>query len=172
MHFETSKNLDGTVLPMLQRLHQEIKNKDKELEKGAGKGSRAVEKARNESQKYIELLGTHTANFDSAGGKNTAHSDPYVIQRGVNHRLNKQLIEENNNRGDIIAVQDNFKQFEAHVVAQVQATINSFQQFMASQADRQKAIYGDVARTAANIPHDFEWNVSTAYILLLAYNTY
>ena len=159
MHYETSKNLDGTVLPMLQRLHQEIKSKDKEIEKGAGKGSKSVEKARNESQKHIELLGTHTASFDSAGGKANAHYDPYVIQRGIRHRLNKQIIEENNNRGDILAVQDSFKQFETHVIAQVQAALNAFQQFMASQADRQKAIYGDISQTSSAIPPDFEWNV-------------
>ncbi len=55
-HLETSKALSGQVLPILQRLHKELKSKDKELTKGAGKGAKSVSSARNETQKYIELL--------------------------------------------------------------------------------------------------------------------
>src|SRR5271170_8358036 len=69
MHLETSKNLTGSVLPILERLHTEIKNKTKELSSGAAKGSKAVDKARNESQKHIELLGQYTAMVDSTGGR-------------------------------------------------------------------------------------------------------
>lgn len=56
-HAETAKAIKGTVLPMLDRLHSEIKNKTKELSKGAGKGGKQVDKARQASQKHIELLG-------------------------------------------------------------------------------------------------------------------
>ena len=158
LHLETSKNLTGSVLPILERLHTEIKNKTKELSSGAAKGSKAVDKARNVSQKHIELLGQYTAMFDSAGGRPDAHNDPYVIQRGIRHRLNKQILEENNNRQDLLSVQDSFKQFEAHVIATVQNALNSFNQIMGGQADRQKAMYGDIAGTAQKIPPDFEWN--------------
>lgn len=157
LHQETSKSLTGSVLPILERLHSEIKNKNKELSSGAGKGTKAVESARNASQKHIELLGQHTASFDSAGAKSTANHDPYIVQRQVFHRLNKQIMEENSNRQDLIAVQNSFESFEAHVIQTVQTAMNQFNQFMSGQADRQKAMYGDVAGTAARIPLDFEW---------------
>jgi hypothetical protein len=158
MHLETSKNLTGTVLPILERLHSEIKNKNKELNSGPGKSSRNVDKARNASQKHIELLGQHSATFDSAGGSTSANNDPYVLQRGIYHRLNKQILEENNSRQDTLSVQNSFQQFEAHILTTIQAALNSFQQFMSGQCDRQKAMYGDIAGTAQQMPLDFEWN--------------
>ena len=158
MHAETEKNLTGQVLPILERLHAEIKNKSKELAGGAGKASKAVDAARQASQKHIDALGQYSASFDSSGGKVMAGNDPYVLQRGVFYRLNKQILEENSNRQDIIAVQSSFAQFEAHVVTTVQAAMNAYNQYMSGQCDRQKAIYGDIASTTANIPLDFEWN--------------
>lgn len=92
-HLETEKNLKGSVLPILDRLHKEIKNKSKELSSGAGKSAKEVDKARNTTQKHIELLGQHTAGFGSSGGKMNANDDPYIVQRGVYHRLGKQVIE-------------------------------------------------------------------------------
>ncbi|KIW63060.1 hypothetical protein PV04_09938 [Phialophora macrospora] len=157
LYTETSKNLTGSVLPILERLHVEIKNKHKEITNGAGKGSKAVDAARGNSQKHIELLGQQAAHFDSTGGKVSAHHDPYVLRKGVLHRLNKQLLEENNNRQDLIAVQNSFSQFEAHVIQTVQTALNSYNQFMSGHADRQKALFGDVAANASNIPLDFEW---------------
>ena len=157
-HLETSKNLTGTVLPILERLHAEIKNKSKELNSGAGKSSKNVDKARNSSQKHIEALGQHTATFDSVGGSTNANNDPYVLHRGIRHRLNKQILEENNSRQDTLSVQSSFQQFEAHVLTTIQAALNSFQQFMCGQCDRQKAMYGDIAGTAQKMPLDFEWN--------------
>lgn len=158
MHLETSKNLTGTVLPILERLHAEIKTKGKELNAGAGKSSKNVDRARNTSQKHIEALAQHSATFNSAGGKVTAGNDPYVLHRGIRHRLNKQILEENNSRQDTLAVQGSFQQFEAHVLTTVQAALNSYQQFMSGQCDRQKAMYGDIAGTAQKMPLDFEWN--------------
>ena len=158
LHLETSKNLTGTVLPILERLHAEIKNKAKEVNSGAGKGSKAVDKSRNTSQQHIELLGQHTGNFDSTGGRVDAANDPYVLRRGIRHRLNKQILDENNNRQDLLSIQGSFQQFEAHVITTVQSALNTFNQFMGGQADRQKAMYGDIAATAQNMPLDFEWN--------------
>ena len=158
LYTETSKNLTGSVLPVLERLHAEIKNKNKEITNGAGKGSKAVDAARGQSQKHIETLGQQAAHFDSSGGKVSAQHDPYVLKRGVMHRLNKQLLEENNNRQDLIAVQNSFSQFEAHVIQTVQTVMNSYNQFMSGQADRQKAMFGDMAATTSNIPLDFEWS--------------
>lgn len=157
-HFETAKALKGSVLPEFERLHTEIKNKTKELAKGAGKGSKAVDKARHLTQKHIELLGQHTATFDSHGGKMAATDDPYVLQRGVMYRLNKQIQEENNNRQDLISVQNSFAQFEAHVIQTIQHGMGKFMQVVSAQAEQTKAMYGDMVGTSQSIPLDFEWN--------------
>jgi hypothetical protein len=157
LYTETSKNLTGSVLPILERLHVEIKNKSKEIQGGAGKGAKAVEQARTTSQKHIELLAQQSSHFDSTGGRISAHHDPYVLRRQTLHRLNKQILEENNNRQDLITVQNSFAQFEAHVITTVQGALNSYNQFMSNQADRQKAMLDDIAATAGVIPLDFEW---------------
>ncbi|KAJ5671771.1 hypothetical protein N7507_000898 [Penicillium longicatenatum] len=158
MYLETEKNLKATVLPTLERLHKEIKNKSKELKTGAAKGAKAVEKARNATQKHIELLGQHSASHDSAmGSKIEQAHDPYLLKRQINHRLNKQVTEENNHRQDILTVQNSFQQFEAHVLQTVQAALEQFHQIMGGQLDRQRAMYADVLGAAQRIPPDFEW---------------
>lgn len=156
-HLETEKNLKGSVLPILERLHSEIKNKSKELTKGAAKGSKEVDKARNITQKHIELLGQHSGAFASSGGKIEASNDPYILQRGVNHRLNHQVLEENNNRHDLLAVQDSFMHFEAHVIQTIQQAMSAFLQCVSGQSERQKAMYSDIISTAQHIPPDFEF---------------
>lgn len=158
LYAETDMNIEKSVLPIFERLHKEIKAKRKELDSGAGKQSKAVSSAANSAQKHIELLGQHTATFDSAGGRTTAANDPYVLQRGTWYRLNKQLAEENNARSDLINVQQNFQQFETHVLSTVQSGLATFNQYMSNQADRTKAMYGDMAGTAAKIDQNFEWN--------------
>jgi hypothetical protein len=156
-HAETEKNLKGSVLPILERLHKEIKNKSKELALGAAKSAKEVEKARNATQKYIELLGQRTAGFESSSGKVPSAEDPYVIQRGVYYRLNKQVLEENNNHQDLISVQNNFASFEQHIVELIQQAMASFNQFVGGQAQRDLSMYADMLATAQRIPPDFEW---------------
>lgn len=158
MYLDTEKNLKGSVFPILERLHKEIKAKSKEVKTGASKSAKAVEKARGVTQKHIELLAQHTASFDAAAGnKVDQQHDPYVLRRGITHRLNKQITEENNNRQDILSVQNNFQQFEAHVIQTVQGALDQFFQFMGGQLDRQRAMYGDVLASAQKVPPDFEW---------------
>ncbi|KAH7119668.1 hypothetical protein B0J11DRAFT_551808 [Dendryphion nanum] len=157
-HYDTSKQLKGTILPVFERLHTEIKAKSKELTKGAGKGSKAVDKARAATDKHVQLLASHTAHFDSTGGKMTAADDPYVIQRGILHRLNKQILEENNNRQDLISVQNSFAQFEAHIIQTIQHGLGQFMQIVNTQAEQTKAMYGDMVGNAQRIPLDHEWN--------------
>lgn len=111
-HGETAKALKSSVLPIFEQLHAEIKNKTKDLNKGAGKASKAVDKARSDTQKHIDRLGQQT----SSAGEVKAADDPYVLQRQVYHRLHKQIIEENGNRDDVIAWQNQFASFEAHVI--------------------------------------------------------
>lgn len=154
---ETAQNLKGSVLPILDRLHKEIKNKVKELSSGAQKGAKEVEKTRNTTQKHIELLGQHSASFESTGGKMNPSEDPYVIHRGVLHRLNKQVIEENNHRNDLIAVQQNFEAFEAHVIQVIQQSMEAFNQYAGGQAEKTRALYADMLGAAQRIPPDFEW---------------
>jgi hypothetical protein len=156
-HLETEKNLKGSVLPILERLHKEIKNKSKELSSGAAKTAKEVEKARATTQKHIELLGQQTANHAAAGGNTDPSNDPYVLQRGVYYRLNKQVLEENNNKHNLIAVQNNFAQFESHVVEVIQQAMMSFNQFVGGQAQRTQALYQDMLAQGQQIPPDFEW---------------
>lgn len=158
MYLESEKSLKGSVLPTLERLHKEIKNKSKELKSGAAKGAKAVEKARQLTQKHIELLGQNSASFDAAAAnKIEQHHDPYILRRGINHRLNKQITEENNHRNDILAVQNSFQQFEAHVLSTIQAAMEQFFQIVGGQLDRQRAMYADILSTAQRVPPDFEW---------------
>lgn len=156
-HLETERNLKGSVLPILERLHKEIKNKSSELSKGAAKSAKEVDKARNTTQKHIELLGQQTASFDSSGGKINSSDDPYVVSRGVIHRLGTQIMAENNNRHDLISVQQNFAQFEAHVIEVIQTTLASFNQFVGGQAQKTEQLYTDMLGTAQAIPSNFEW---------------
>lgn len=137
-NYETAKILKGTVLPIFERLHSEVKSKNKELAKGAGKGSKAVDKARANTQAHIERLGQHSAAFSASGGKVTANDDPYLLNRGVRHRLNKQIIEENNNRQDLIQVQNSFAEFEAHVLQAMQQGMGQFNQVVGKSMDDTK----------------------------------
>lgn len=121
------------------------------------KGSKEVDKARNVTQKYIELLGQYTATAAASGGKVDPSNDPYILQREVYHRLNKQVIEENNNRHDLIEVQNSFAKFEGHVIQTFQQALQTFFQCVGGQHDRQKAMYGDMVSTAQKIPLDFEF---------------
>ncbi|RAK85376.1 PH domain protein [Aspergillus costaricaensis CBS 115574] len=158
LYLDSERNLKGSVLPTLERLHKEIKAKSKELQNGAAKGAKSVDKARGVTQKHIELLAQHTATLDAASHNkiDTAH-DPYILRRGVTHRLNKQVIEENNNRQDLIAVQNNFQQFEAHVLQTVQGAMEQFVVYMGGQLDRHRAMYTDILSSAQKVPPDFEW---------------
>ena len=146
------------MIPTFSRLSTEIRNKEKEIAKGAGKGSKIVDKARNATQRQIELLGQYTAAFDSAGGRVGANEDPYVLQRIVYHKLHKQIVEENSNRQDMLAVQSNFSQFEAHVLKTMQSGMGSFMQIIIRQVEHSKSMYGDMVATSQRVPLDFEWN--------------
>ncbi|CAK7200758.1 hypothetical protein SEUCBS139899_003457 [Sporothrix eucalyptigena] len=160
-NLETEKNLKGSVLPMLDRLHKEIKNKAKELASGAQKGAKEVEKARANTQKHIELLGQQTAAFEATGGKLESQQDPYVINRGVLYRLSKQVAEENNHRNDLISVQANFETFETHVIEVLQQAMEAFNMFAGGQAERTTALYGDMLSSIQRIPPDMEWKSFT-----------
>lgn len=153
LHTETAQNLNGTVLPALERVHKELKAKFKELESGSAKQAKAVDKSRVATQKYIDLLTHHS----TASGKVEPSNDPYLLQRGIYHRLNLQINDENNARSDLLTVQNAFGGFEAHVLDTIQNALSSFSQFMGGQTERQGTIYTAMANTARAIPQDFEW---------------
>lgn len=156
-NIETEKSIKGSVLPILERLHKEIKHKSKELAHGAQKGAKEVEKARNTTQKHIELLGQQSAAFDSAGGHLHSNDDPYVVYRGVLHRLNGQVIAENNHRNDLIAVQNNFSGFEAHVIEVIQQAMEAFTQLAGGQAEKTRALHNDMLGSIQRVGPNFEW---------------
>lgn len=153
-HGETAKALKGSVLPIFEQLHAEIKNKTKDLNKGAGKASKAVDKARSDTQKHIDRLGQQT----SSAGEVKAADDPYVLQRQVYHRLHKQIIEENGNRDDVIAWQNEFGRFEAHVIQTMQQGLRQLHQVMGNQADNTRTTYGNIVATSDQIPPSAEWD--------------
>ncbi|KAJ4293732.1 hypothetical protein N0V88_005240 [Collariella sp. IMI 366227] len=156
-NIETEKNIKGTALPIVERLHKEIKHKAKELAHGAEKTAKEVEKARNTTQKHIELLGQHTASFEATGGKHQPLEDPYILSRGVVHRLNKQVLEENNQHADLVSVQTNFETFERHIVTVIHQAMETFNSFTGGQALKVQALHADMLGAAQRIPPNFEW---------------
>jgi hypothetical protein len=156
-NLETEKNIKGSVLPILDRLHKEIKHKSKELASGAQAGAKEVEKLRNVTQKHIELLGQRAASYDSHGAKIDAHEDPYVVRRGITYRLNNQVIAENNHHNDLVSVQNNFRTFEVHVLEVVQQAMEAFTQLAGGQGEKIRALHNDMLGTAQCIPREFEW---------------
>jgi hypothetical protein len=156
-NLETEKSIKGSVLPILDRLHKEIKHKAKELASGAQAAAKEVEKLRNVTQKHIELLGQQAAAYDSHGGKLNSHEDPYVVRRGVTHRLHNQVIAENNHRNDLVSVQNNFRTFESHVLEVIQQAMEGFTQLTGSQGEKIRALHSDILGTVQCIPREFEW---------------
>ena len=67
------------------------------------------------------------------------------------------MLEENNNRHDLLAVQDSFMQFEGHVIQTMQQAMSAFLQCVSGQSESQKTMYSDIISTAQRIPPDFEF---------------
>lgn len=161
-HGETATALKSQVLPILERLHKEIKDRTKHVQNECDKGAKAVSKSRNSTQAQLELLGQHASAFDSAGGaapsshtgglhlhttstaKPKPDFDPFLLKKGVMYRLNKQVQEENAQMNDLLGVQGHFKQFEEHVIQTVQQALMAFDQTIAIQSEREKELYGDI----------------------------
>ncbi|KAH6640499.1 hypothetical protein F5144DRAFT_589962 [Chaetomium tenue] len=128
-NLETEKNIKGSALPIVERLHKEIKHKAKELAHGAEKSAKEVEKARNTTQKHIELLGQHTASFEATGGKHNPSEDPYT----------------------------NFEAFERHIIQVLHQAMETFTGFTGGQALKVQALHQDMLGAAQSVPLDFEW---------------
>ena len=155
---ETDRNLKESVLPMLERLHNDIKTKTKELKADGFKGAKIIEKARRATQKHIMLLAQSTVSYDATtSNKNGPYNDPYIIRRVVDHQLNRQAMKESDNRQDNREIQESFLWFEMHVLQTVQCVLAKFFQYMGGQQDHQRAMYGDILGTAQLILPDLEW---------------
>lgn len=157
-HIETAKAIKSGVIPQLERLHSEIKAKAKELNHGATKGTKAVLKSREHTQRHIDQLLTAVGKFDSVGGAGAKlydpEDDPYIARRKVLNKLHQQVMDENAQRQDLLAVQTGFQEFETHIIQTVQAALNAFYQAVGGQADKTKTLYGDiVGKFTRNIPH-------------------
>lgn len=85
--------------------------------------------------------------------------DPYVIHRGVLHHLSKQVLEENNYREDLIAVQQSFQQFESHVIETMQQAMEAFNSHVGGQAEKTRQLIADMTGTAQKVPVEHEWKV-------------
>lgn len=157
-HYETAKSIKSGVIPQLERLHTEIKAKTKELSSGATKGTKAVAKSREITQKHIDQLATNVGRFDSAGGGTKLSDpveDPYIAKRKVLNKLHIQVGDENAQRQDLLAVQTGFQAFEAHVIQTVQGAMNAFYQAVGTQADKTKGLYGDIVSMLHSPPRGY-----------------
>jgi hypothetical protein len=175
-HSETAGELKSTVLPILERLHKEIRDRQKHVQSECEKSAKAVLKTRNNTQAHIELLGQQAAASESVGGasagghlklhhtntggKPKPENDPYVLKKGVLQRLAKQVAEENAQRQDLIGAQNHSSQFEAKIVQTVQQAIAAFSQTMHAQADLQKQLYSDIMGQSLLLP-EFDWQLSS-----------
>ncbi|TGZ78472.1 hypothetical protein EX30DRAFT_356033 [Ascodesmis nigricans] len=169
-HTETATALKSQVLPILERLHKEIKDRAKHVQHECERATKMVAKTRNATQSQIELLGQHASNYSGAstgaGGhhlhlhkaaKPKPEFDPWILKRGVLHRLQHQVQEENTQQNDLIGVQKHFGEFEAHVVTTVQAAIKELDTVLAGRRDKERALLSDLHSKSASIPTDFEW---------------
>jgi len=104
---------------------------------------------------HIHIPGTHS---HGNSGKLKPDTDPYLLQRGVLYRLHKQVIEENSHRQDLIGVQNQAQQFEAHIVQTIRRALGAFYEHVAVQADKQKSLYGDIIAAGQKLPPGFEWD--------------
>jgi hypothetical protein len=161
-HTETHLALRNYVVTHLEKLHEEIKQHQKEVASAGHKGGKSVSKSRELTKAHIDKLAQQVGNFDAVGANNTAlkdpADDPYIVRRGVLHRLNKQVNEENSYRQELLGVQSNFASFEARIIQTMQNAMNAFYQAITTQADKTKSIYGDIFQAVQSVAPDYEWN--------------
>ena len=58
----------------------------------------------------------------------------------------------------MIAVQNSFAQFEAHVLGTMQTAMGQFNQIVGNQCEQVRTMYGDITSTVQRVPADLEWN--------------
>jgi hypothetical protein len=71
--------------------------------------------------------------------------------------LSNQVLAENNHHNDLVAVQNNFADFESHVVQVIQQAMEAFTQLAGGQADKTRALHSDMLGNIQRVPPEFEW---------------
>ncbi|KAJ5973956.1 hypothetical protein N7481_011166 [Penicillium waksmanii] len=152
------RNLNDSVLLMLERLLKEIKSEAKQLKVDKSNGANLIAKAWRATQKHIILLAKSTRSYDASTGNKVEQShDPYLLRQGVHSKLIEQATKEKDDRQENQEIQESFLWFEMHILQTVQCVIAKFFQFMGGQLDHQRAMYGDILGTAQLIHPDLEW---------------
>jgi hypothetical protein len=64
---------------------------------------------------------------------------------------------ENNHHNDLVAVQNNFADFESHTVQVIQQAMEALNQVAGGQADKTRALHNDMLATIQRVPPEFEW---------------
>ena len=164
-HQETAAELRSVVLTALERLHKSIRDRQKHVAAECERSSKAVGRARANTQQQVELLAQHTAaaDFSSGGGggggtaKPRPDMDPYVLKRVVLQKLGKQVLEENAQHEELLGVQSHTQVFEQQVLQALQAAVQSFSAVVTKQLDTQRLLAADTAEKCVAVPQDFEW---------------
>ncbi|BFZ59768.1 hypothetical protein YB2330_000786 [Saitoella coloradoensis] len=160
-HADLSKSISASILHTLDRLEHDVKAKIKDLKGDGSKGFKSVTKARNETEKHIELLGKHTATFGTSS-KGDVKSDPYLVHRGVQHLLAKQTEEENAQMSAMIQLQNECAQLERRITQVVQEVVGSYATYAIHAQQTTTKILTDASQKANLVPADAEWNAFTA----------
>jgi hypothetical protein len=152
------QNLDESVLPILERLLEEVRSKAKQLKVEKTKGASRIEKAWHATQKHIILLAKSTRSFDARTVNVVKQThDPYLLRQVVESQLLEQAAKEEDDRQESHEIQESFLWFEMHILQTVQIVLAKFFEFIGGQFDHQRAMYGDILGTAQLIHPDLEW---------------
>ncbi|KAK2733387.1 hypothetical protein FQN57_002144 [Myotisia sp. PD_48] len=162
IHSETDDKLKHRVLPIFKQLHSDIKAKMKEISSGPAKAGKLVSHARKDTKKHVQLLGKYTATFDAdkatrSKPKLDAAYDPYILARGIYHRMCLQIEKENANFRSILDQQNAFPDFEKHILNSLQRALEQLFQCIRQSNTDQQVIYTTVLQAVQQIPPDFEW---------------
>jgi gas vesicle protein len=152
-----AKSVDNTLVKSAKTLSSEIKDFIKRLEKDGVKGGKTVTKNQTETQKHIDLLGSHISK--SKGGSSIKPTeDPFITHRGVLSRLDGQVQDENAHHSTLIALQNECAQFESKIVRSIQDMVSQMSSQAASQAQTLTHNYQQLSSSSSAISPAAEWN--------------
>ena len=156
-HQTYAKSTDSTLVKSAKHLQSEIKDFIKRLEKDGVKGGKTVSKTHSDTQKQIELLGTHISR-GATGNVTKANEDPYVTHRGVLSRLDGQVQEENAHHKTLLALQNECAQFESKIVRSIQDMVSQMGSQAAQQGQSLTNTHQQLVSQTGQINPAHEWN--------------
>lgn len=156
-----AKSVDNTLVKSAKSLSSEIKDFVKRLEKDGVKGGKTVTKNQTDTQKHIDLLGTHLSK-GKGGGVHKAAEDPFVTHRGVLSRLDGQVQEENAHHSTLINLQNECAQFESKIVKSIQDMISQMGSQASSQAQSLVNSHQQLTNDTTAVSSSAEWNAFVA----------